>query len=158
VRVRSSIGKLARCLQRAFNKSIAWTANIGEVRYLSTQEIVNYFEMFSEDEFVAEATNLFRDSMFMKRPEFAHEEEIRIILKAKITAGISSEVVSLPIVPKDVVEEITFDPRISGDSYELFVSKLKLIDFEKVANKSNLYNQDRLKIRFKLSDDKFEIA
>lgn len=52
VRVRSSIGKLACCLQQKFNKSIAWTANIGEVRYLSIQKIVNYFEMFSEDEFV----------------------------------------------------------------------------------------------------------
>ncbi len=158
VRVRSTIRKLALSLQQEFSKSFAWTVNIGEVRYLSVHNIVTYFEEFSEDEFVAAATNLFRDSMFMKRPEFKHEEEIRIILKVKTVPPIFSKVVPLSIDPKDAIEEITFDPRISADLYELFVSKLKLIDFDCLANKSDLYNQDRLKIRFKLSDDKFEIA
>lgn len=108
-----------------------------EVRYLPIQKIVSYFEAFSEDDFVAEATNLFRDSMFMKRPEFDHEEEVRIILKLKTKATVLSEVVSLPITPKDVIEEITFDPRITDDVYQLLLSKLRLVGYDQIANKSN---------------------
>jgi len=136
VRVRSTMDKLAQCIQRAFSKSIAWTANIGGVRYLSVQDIVSYFEAFSEDDFIAEATNFFRDSMFMKRPEFEHEEEVRIILKLKKKGTVLGDVISLPIAPKEVIEEITFDPRISEDVYRLFVSKLKLVGYDQIANKS----------------------
>ena len=41
VRIRSTIGKLAHCIQRELNKSMAWIANIGEVKYLSVQDIVS---------------------------------------------------------------------------------------------------------------------
>jgi hypothetical protein len=157
VRIRSTIGKLAQCLQEQFDRSTAWIVNIGEVNYCTIQEIINYFEAFSEDDFVAEATKLFRESMFLKRREFEHEKEIRIILKVKSKQSFYNEVVSLPIVPKDVIEEITFDPRISNELQELFISKLKLIGYEKITNKSHLYNQERLRIRFKYSDDMFDI-
>ena len=158
VRIRSTIGKLAHSLQNEFDKSRTWFANIGEVSYHSIEDIVAHFEAFSGGEFVTRATDLFRDSMFMKRQEFDHEKEIRIILNVKRKACVSSEVVPLPIDPKDVIEEITFDPRISDDLRELFVSKLSLIGYEKIANKSSLYSQDKLKIRFKSSDDRFDVA
>jgi len=157
VRIRSNIRKLADSIQRRFNKLIAWSACVGEVKYLTLREIVDHFERVPEDEFMAKAGKHFRDSMFMKRPEFEHEQEIRIIVKL-MEGHSSGEVISLPIVPSEVIEEITFDPRISDDLQRLFVSKLTLIGFEKIANKSGLYSRDKLRIRFKPSFRKFEIS
>ena len=159
IRIRSTLGKLVHCIQSEFDKSTVWIVNIGEVEYRTEKEIIDHFAAYSEDDFVAETTRLQRESMFMKRREFDHEEEVRIILKMKQNQSFCSEVIPLQIVPNDVVEEITFDPRISNEVYELYLSKLRMIGSEKIpTNKSSLYSQKRLKINFKLSDDIFSLV
>lgn len=152
VRIRSTVGKLARCIQKEFEKSKAWFANIGSVEYLPTEDIVAYFEARRGEEFMKLATPLFRDSMFMKRKEFGHEAEIRVILNVKKDACVYDQVAFLPIAPKDVIEEITFDPRISDHLRELFVTKLNFIGYAEIpTNKSSLYGPLSLNIRFKPS-------
>lgn len=157
VRVRSTIEKLAHSIQQEFHKSIAWSACIGEVRYVTLGELEKYAQEYSDEDFVAETGKFYKESMFIKRREFEHEDEIRIILRVKEEKFDICEVVPLHISPENVIEEITFDPRISDGLYNLFISKLRLIGYERIANKSDLYSQKRLEIRLKGGNDRFRI-
>ena len=152
VRIKTTVRKLVKSIQQQFTKATCYSANIGKVKYMKVDEIVAYFENIDGDTFVAEAHWLMRDSMFMKRKEFDHEDEIRIIVRMKGEINDLKEVAALQIDPDEIVEEVTFDPRINDDLYKLFCSKLQANshDMERVS-KSKLYSNEKLKIRFKNS-------
>ena len=117
----------------------------GKVEYKSIQEINIWINRLQE-----QGTGLFNmsfmDSIFIKREEFSHEQEIRFVLW-KLDEYEPKDGICLHVNPFDLIEEIALDPRLDE---EQFPSQKQIIDTI-ISNripiiKSELYNFDRLMI------------
>lgn len=116
---------------------------IGKVKYLSKQEIVDYLYSHELLRDIPNSMNQFLlHTQFIKRKEFYHEYELRLILFLLIDVG----EINIPIVPNDFIEEITFDPRIPQKIFETYKATLEQIGYTGNIKKSNLYDIARIRI------------
>lgn len=109
------------------NKNDEYVINYGPVRYLKRQEIedwlkINFSGSFS-DKYVIE-------SFFMKRNNFSHEDEVRIIISTptiqngnKINPVLDG--VTIKIDPNHLIKQIAFDPRLPENRCKIFKQMFK---------------------------------
>ena len=90
------------------------------------------------------------DSLFIKRDNFKHESEVRIIYCAedesdsKIRPNSHPQLVSFAISPFELIDEIAFDPRAEDSFYSAYKEHLikELLFPGSKITKSNLYELD----------------
>ncbi len=146
IRIKSSIRKVIASCENDFfehSGSISY-CTIGQVKYLTNYEINNWIRSICKPIIFP---NQLLESLFIKRKEFSHEKEIRLIVfknsnPTEESKGIMHNHLMLKINPNDIFEEITFDPRLTEEEFDTLKRVVKEIGFKNQIKKSKLYNLD----------------
>jgi hypothetical protein len=114
---------------------------IGKVRYLKPKEIR---EWIKDNSFDIINANTLTESLFIKRKEFSHEKEIRLIIHKSIDqededSGIERNHIKLQIRANELIDEITFDPRLDDEKFDTYKKVIESMGFTNKVNKSKLY-------------------
>ncbi|MCA2988896.1 MAG: DUF2971 domain-containing protein [Gemmatimonas sp.] len=125
VRVRTTVGRLYEGLVASCPQYHEISCFIGKVEYLSADSIVS---RFTDSDW---ATSHVLDTsgcgqaatLLLKRPEFSHEKEVRLIYFANEKNRTDGDVYSYSIDPFALIDEVAFDPR--WESGEFFAAKVE---------------------------------
>lgn len=125
---------------------------VGKVSYKNESEIINFFENpeLLED-YLGEPSNSIghAKSLFLKRKEFEHENEVRLIRYVEEDEyDLANSIYNYQINPFEVFEELLFDPRHPIRYYEKDKDIFQELGFKGDINKSSLYELPKLKIFF----------
>lgn len=128
VRIKTTVGKLINELEQT-RGMIAVVPYFGKVRYCTKEEI----GMWMQTNLNEESGHLFdalKNSLFIKRKEFSHENEMRFILyldeatdfvfnsEKNRCDNIHDDFIDLKINSREFIDEIAFDPRLSKEDFE----------------------------------------
>lgn len=149
VRIKSTVHKLHSSLWNIMGARANQSCYIGKVSYKPESEIL---AMFSDPKWVLH--NLLSsgpmgmiNSMLIKRKEFEHEQEIRLIFIDYLKQA-HNGFFEYKVDPSDLILEIAFDPRIERSIYETYSSVLRKIGYNGKLMKSNLYRIPPVKVFF----------
>lgn len=147
IRIKSSVNKL---LKVSYNESLAEKETtilrrIGLVEYKNENEILKYIN--DKKPFIQGRFDLL-ESLFIKRTEFNHEEEIRLIIHKIINfedevKGAIPKNITLDIEINNFIDEITFDPRLNEIEFLNYRRILKKLGYMNEINQSKLYKFNR---------------
>lgn len=119
----------------------------GKVEYLSSTKIKKGYEnpdSLKKRFFIQEIVALF--SLFIKRKEFKHENEFRVLITHSDLLERRTKTFSVPIEPNQLILSIKFDPRISKKDYLKYRKQLKELGYNGRIMHSRLYQMPRFKI------------
>lgn len=127
VRVRTTVRALFSAFFDSNDKYASLKFLIGSVRYKTRQEI----ERFLADTTFADLAlggqpHRFADTLLIKRPEFAHEDEVRLLFHDSEGRHGKDGVANFPFAWDEILTEVTLDPRLTEAEYPL--QKQRLID------------------------------
>ena len=150
VRVRSTVEKLFFAIadikeQFAFLKY--W---IGKVQYLSEGVLKAQLEdpAILQDFAVGRGAAGLVESLLIKRQEFLHENEVRLIFCAHAEYfDIAKPTVSFSIDPNALFDEVLFDPRMPADLFQSYRSVLSSLGFAGKVEQSALYKIPNLDLK-----------
>lgn len=126
---------------------------IGRVKYLNEQQFKSWVE--KQEVLRNNLMNNIRESLFIKRKYFSHENEVRLIYFAendnnRIIHRKNEMLAQFKINPKELISEICFDPRVETYFFnsfkEYFVSKYSIPETIIVKSKLNDYEKLRFNI------------
>jgi len=128
---------------------------IGKVRYVNPDEIRDLDGRIAE---IVSGPGASRNipvakTLLMKRPEFEHEAEVRLIYldqhdlkKPKLGSGLRAllksnddSVFEFPIDPTNLIEEIVLDPRMNDYSCQAYENYIRTLGYEGPLHQSSLY-------------------
>jgi len=140
VRVKTTIGKL---MDAAFVSPQAIPAVfVGEVSYVDNGEITRILSKYVQDGLqLTSSAREFAQLLLLKRREFEHEKEIRLIISED--TNFSQTHIELPIDPDLFIDEITLDSRLTPGftDYNHYRSELLSTGIlSSKINRSNLYD------------------
>lgn len=138
-------------------KPVIGFLRIYNVVYMSEQMINDWITKNSPMNVIAYG-ELLNNSLYIKRLEFEHEQEIRVTFQPFETKT-SIDYYELTIEPGTFFEEFTIDPRLSKEKYSQIKNELLSLGIdEKLINQSDLYSfkQTSLHVNTKEPGD-FEI-
>lgn len=116
---------------------------IAPVKYYSKSKIQKLINEYSAN-ILPDSVQAF-NSLFIKRMEFKHEYEVRIIIQKKADHeedyfdNCERKFIKLPIDPNEFIEEITLDPRMSDEQFKLYAKVFKNAGYIGKIGKSKLY-------------------
>ena len=149
--IKTKISKLAKVLSDSESllddRFDTWRKAIAPVEYFSKNKIQNVIRQYLT--LALPDPNIAFNSLFIKRSEFRHEHEVRIIIQKKgqpeddYYKNGERKFVKLPIDPNDFIEEILLDPRINESQKELYSNIFRSAGYLGKINKSNLYETFR---------------
>lgn len=123
---------------------------IGEVDYLEDKKIVNKFRDPTKAHSILLGDGTGSElpkTLLVKRTEFEHEQEVRLIYSTVTDDPIISEkTYCFPIDPNDLFEEIEVDPRLEKNKFLEFRQKIKACGYKNEIKQSSLYKFHSRKI------------
>lgn len=142
VKVKTTVERLFDAVYDNENEFADRHYYIGRVNYQEESEIVEFFRRINGLDFVRDITfKCQTSSLFLKRMEFEHEEEVRLIYRDPDKVN---SVVCFDINPHELFDEIVFDPRMDEKSFSEYKSKLERLGFKNDIYQSSLYKLPNL--------------
>lgn len=141
VRIKTSIIKMIKALDQARGMLFVG-AYFGKVEYKDKNSILKWMEQKLK-EGSGELFKALTDSLFIKRFEFVHENEVRFIInnvKSESYDNIYDDHIDLKVDPFDFIEEIALDPRIGEEDFKDLKFLLSTIAKDIPIHKSDLYS------------------
>ncbi|MCO5238285.1 MAG: DUF2971 domain-containing protein, partial [Chitinophagaceae bacterium] len=125
---------------------------VGKVLYQEEGEIIRFFEnpLLLED-YLGESSNHtgHAQSLFVKRKEFEHENEVRLIRYADESEyDLAKMIYKYEINPFETFEELIFDPRHPDRYFEKDKAIIRELGYDGEISKSKLYQLPKLKIYY----------
>ncbi|MFQ5752658.1 MAG: DUF2971 domain-containing protein [bacterium] len=145
VKVKTTAGKLFDSIYDHSDRFARSSFFIGKVDYKTREQIVAMIEEFAPRlllKLVHGNHDRIRPEqmLFIKRQEFKHEEEVRILYSAIKAIDKFRDSIEFSIDPCDLFDEIVFDPRIMDESVvNGYIDKFKSFGFTKPIEQSDLY-------------------
>jgi hypothetical protein len=135
-KIRSTPRKLLKALQIAdlFDQY----SYVGRVLYKNRGELRR--AIGNLDIFASDGSGVAMSLMF-KRPEFSHEQELRLVFAGPVSAP--DDLFPLPIDPNNLFEEVVLDPRLDIDAYRTSRASLRNEGFRGPIRQSTLYRPPR---------------
>jgi hypothetical protein len=144
VKIKSTINNLlnAEVLIDDLDKFGKITKYIGQVSYFNNEQITKWLDQAKKETGIINSL-IILESQFIKRKEFNHEKEIRLII------GISGDTSSnersrdhliQSVDPNCFIDEITFDPRLNTNDFILRSKLIAKLGFKNPIKKSKLYD------------------
>ncbi|MDQ1355324.1 MAG: hypothetical protein QG657_5634 [Acidobacteriota bacterium] len=145
LRVSTTIKKLFSCIWDEKDKYRSLKYFIGKVSYTSRSEIEKIMENTSFENISFGGHNdKFAGLLCIKRKEFSHEKEIRLLVSDLDPQKGKNGCYRIPFDYQNILEDVCLDPRLSVDAY----SALKN-DFEKMGCKLPITQSELYKVSFK---------
>jgi hypothetical protein len=143
IKVKTNAKKLFNELYDFNDKFHTLNYFIGEVEYVTDNEIVDFFEN-KVDFFNYQSGVELAQTMLIKRNSFNYEKEVRIIAK---NSSQNSDRLSISTIFNDWIDEIIFDPWINLDLFE--EKKVELINagYTGKISRSNLYDKPIFRVK-----------
>lgn len=142
VRIRTSLQKLYSVLKKnSLNKT---ETLMGNILYMEPRDLQKWNRKHRRVN-VADYGRIFKESIFIKRDNFRHENEMRVVVLVPFVLGQQSELsemIQLPLDnPLDFIEEIAVDPRLKPEIAEKEMQRIsKEIGCDrKLLKQSSLY-------------------
>lgn len=145
VRIKTTIGKVIKVLDQT--RGMMWTAPIfGRVKYVKQSDINTYLRDIEKGG-SGKYFESIPDSLFYKRMEFLHEEEVRFIINVDPNEPhINEGHINLQVNPSDFIEEIELDPRLKTNEVNKIKEDLLAINDSINITQSDLYSFEPLEI------------
>ncbi len=145
VRIRTTLKSLLISILKS--KDYSLLTNIGFSAGIVSYHNIEYLKSISSNidlvNLIGNATGIMLRSLFLKREEFAHEQEVRIIFRETVSEDYSEckkqIIKQFQIEPNALVAEVTFDPRCTERFYTIYSQAIRLCGFLGLINKSELY-------------------
>lgn len=150
VRVKTTIGKL---WDSYYNPNYKWAMvafYIGKIQYDTLDEIKSFLENPDNLDMIFDASGVGSiQTLLIKRMEFKHENEIRLVYAANTeTDDMAKVIFQYDIDPNDLIDEILFDPRFDDvDSFAAREMEIRKFGFIKPIDKSKLYQLPNFNLR-----------
>lgn len=141
VRISTTYGELKKLTE--WSESSYDSICLGKVKYLKLEQIESEIKKFKHSgQFDA---NLVLNHTLNKRIEFAHENEFRIIYAAGLDFKQTLKSYDISDI-NNFIDSITFDPRISSRSQNIYSQVINELGYKKECTKSNLYDFNQVTI------------
>jgi hypothetical protein len=116
------------------------TCFVGRVEYKPAQEIRDLLTGHSASQYVLDPTGRGQAlSLLLKRLEFEHEAEVRVLYNAVSTAPGLPLLKTFPVDPNHLLEEIVLDPRLSPKRCDRISAELHRAGYQGSVRQSDLY-------------------
>jgi len=150
VRVKTTIRKLAAALWEPANPFSGVKYFIGEVQYWSREQVEDFLSRITfVDISIGGHNDGFAETLLIKREEFRHENEVRILAFAddhdKRSDG---DLYRVPIDPHELIDEICVDPRLDEDETAKMMDEINALGYRGPVSQSALYKLKVTTIRF----------
>jgi len=139
VQIKTTIARLYKHFEYLKKDPNLATFQIGKVSYMKWKVLKEKCEKEPFNTFLL-LMNVFS---FIKRHEYIHEKEVRIILRY---INHTSSVLSLDFDINDISKTIMLDPRLSKSDYELEKTKLLDLGYKGKIYRSTLYTAPKLNL------------
>jgi len=136
VKVKTNAKKLFTSIYNINDRSHDRSYFIGKIRYLSEISIANIFKKTYNINDLDDGF-LFVTQLYIKRKQFSYEQEIRVI----INKDISDDIITIPIDPNIIFDEIELDPFISSSTFKHKEREIKASGYLGSVTHSKLYNK-----------------
>ncbi|MDR2948741.1 MAG: DUF2971 domain-containing protein [Prevotella sp.] len=145
VRIKTTIGKLYDSIYT--EDACMASTYVGFVEYKTSKALHEWLAKVSPIN-TSDITNVSVDSLFLKRNNFSHEKEVRVIYQpAQNQPDYNLGIKIYPIDVIDFLEEITFDPQVSDTFMQNTMQMISRYSFPMSrVNKSSLYDFKKVKI------------
>lgn len=151
IRVKTTIRKLADMLWEPDNQFSSLKYFIGKVQYRTREEIEMFLRRTSFWDLAIGGQNLnFAETLLIKRTEFQHENEIRILANCKEDvpdARLAVDLYKIPANPNNLVDELCIDPRLGDNQVADITQSLKQFGYTGPIVQSELYKLSLTQIR-----------
>jgi len=149
VRVRTTIGMLYDSLYSSCGEFRDISCFIGKVQYKSQRDLIRLFEHPGGPGWgVLDPSGRGQaETLMFKRKEFGHEKEVRLVYHNH-DEDYQSDVYQYPCEPTELIDQVTFDPRISDEMFTVFSRHVEEYGFsKKQITRSPLYSLPKLKVQ-----------
>ena len=153
IMVKSSLRKLYNLFME--NPSSTGQYFLGKIDYWQESRILEYFEnqKMAEELFSETGNKLLLKSLFIKRKEFAEEQEVRLVYYSENTFGDKMPITKVGFEFKrvhlfnELSDELILDPRVDYIRQDSISHLIKKLGFTGTIKKSSLFNAPILKLR-----------
>ncbi|MBN9654709.1 DUF2971 domain-containing protein [Halobacillus sp. GSS1] len=158
IKVKSTVSKLMNALYDVNNPYHQLSYFIGKVHYVSNERISDLFNNITP--LLSSGNELsIPNTLLTKREAFKYENEVRLLFKAPIEDEIDSSMVrnkwnikkdifSINVDPNEILEEVTFHPRMSRDLFCSLKEVINTLGFNGKVSKSSLYDKPNFRGEF----------
>jgi len=148
VRVRTTARKLFSAVYDNTDKYASLKYFIGKVDYKNKSEIISFMNSITFTEMISGGgNNIFAELLCVKRTEFNHENEIRILVDDVDEKKGFNGLYKIDIEPESLFDEICLDPRLSNSDVLKLTSKIKSMGVSTEITHSDLYKFNVPRIR-----------
>lgn len=152
VRIKTTVIKMIEVLDQT--RGMMWVAPLfGKVKYLPQNKITEWL-LHTQTEEKLWIYNCFSESLFIKRHEFEHENEVRFLIyngnfgDTPTPANVHDDYIDMQVDPSCFIEEIALDPRLSNDDFEDRKVLLSSITGSIPICKSDLYSFQSIELSY----------
>jgi hypothetical protein len=140
VRVSTTIAKLFSGFYDAKNKFASLKYLIGSVIYVDRLAIENFLATTSFTDLAKGGQpHNFAKTLLMKRPEFSHEQEVRLLFNDCESNHGGNGVAIFPFHWEAIISDVALDPRLTEAEYEAEKRKILAMGFNFPIAQSELY-------------------
>lgn len=143
IRIKTTIRKLFSAAWEPHNTFSFLKYFVGKVSYHTREELESFLRDTSFWSIAIGGQNDgFAKTLLMKRTEFIHENEVRILVNIAVTDNdkrIEGILYKIPINTNDFIDEICIDPRLSDIEANVLKEKIKALGYAGAINQSELY-------------------
>ena len=148
VKVKTTIKKLFSTIYEANDKFRQLKYFIGHVEYEDEADIIKFLNNISFTGFaMGGQSNQFAKTLLIKRKEFAHEDEVRILHNDANKKHTGNKVVEFPFDFNNLIEEVVLDPRLKTHEFQSSESELKTLGCAVPISQSSLYKIPKVTIK-----------
>jgi hypothetical protein len=147
IRVSTTIRKLFASFYDTADKKASLKYYIGKVKYRSRADIENFLRKTSFSKIMmGKPTRGFAEMLCIKRLEFDHENEVRL-LYCNCNEKASKEVEVFPFDPDTIIDEVALDPRLSKENFDRQKALIRSHPYSFRITQSDLYRITQMTIR-----------
>jgi hypothetical protein len=151
VRVKSTLAKLADTLWVPGDSFSPTKYFVGAVQYESRSDIEDFLRGVSFFDMALGGQNTnFAKTLLLKRKEFAHESEVRMLANRvgkNETRTIVDNLYRIPIDPHNLIDELCVDPRLEEADAKTLMDDLAGLGYSGDIVQSELYKLSPIEIR-----------
>lgn len=146
VRISTTIGRLFSAIYDTNDKFAQLKYFIGVVEYKTRKEIEEFIRRTSfMDLALGGQADKFALTLCVKRPEFSHEKEVRLLIN-DVEAENHGDVLSIAFDYEKLLVDVALDPRLEGPRFEGLRSELISLGCSLPIAQSDLYKIDDMMI------------
>ena len=148
IKVRTTICKLFESLYDKTDSYRKLKYFVGKVSYESRQEIENFLSRFAFTDLAlgGQADNFAR-TLCIKRPEFDHEQEVRLLFQDAQNQHTGEKFIAFNLDHSSVFDEVVIDPRMPEEEFEEVKAELMVNGCVAPITQSTLYKISKIIIK-----------